>query len=543
MDSFSHWSRIPPELAHEIAGHNADDIPTLRALSLASKSTRSSAIIYLFSFIHFACPEDFSQWLDMLDRTPALATIVKRVKLSEPGKDWLRRRRLQRRFQSATELRNSIVPPIIPALPSVHSVEWDYTHAVRGNLVMMVAHMALFPNVKKLYLNNMGFNRFAELMYLLGACGRLQWLSLETTTVELDEEDNYNYPEIQSDGDAARESGTLALTVDRERFIPSPRTPFDLTALEGLVITDCHYPDGNDYFIGLLEDSRPNGLKSLAFGGFCHDEPCSIHATEKLLRLSAPSLVKLVIDPTFQYTDNRQVLDMFSRLPAFNTLESLTVWLNPKRQVEHFINELKGAPNLTALAFRIVLYEGSDEDDREEFDKILREALHWPGAESMKTVLLRKFPLCQRIGFHFCIPGDSDMHFRRGLRRRMERRLKERLGQAGADIAEYLEVEWLDEELNPVTYNRTNRKPPWIVARSRHFQEPETEASDCESEKSDADSEEWDSDGNIVIREWTAEHERAYRREMLAECGIYSDDDRGLEDYDYDFRYLHYKGR
>jgi hypothetical protein len=49
------------EIAHEIAGHNADDVGTLRAMALVSKTTRSVAITHLFSRIHFACVEDFSQ--------------------------------------------------------------------------------------------------------------------------------------------------------------------------------------------------------------------------------------------------------------------------------------------------------------------------------------------------------------------------------------------------------------------------------------------------------------------------------------------------
>jgi hypothetical protein len=78
----------------------------------------------------------------------------------------------------------------------------------------------------------------------------------------------------------------------------------------------------------------------------------------------------------------------------------------------------------------VALYDEVDEADTEEFDKILRDLLPWRrrASESMKTVLARKFPSCQKIEFHFCIPRDSDMHFRRGLRRSRERRLRDRVG-------------------------------------------------------------------------------------------------------------------
>lgn len=219
---------------------------------------------------------------------------------------------------------------------------------------------------------------------------------------------------------------------------------------------------------------------------------------------------------------------MFERLPGFVALESLTLWVRPQCFAEHFINGLKGAPNLTKLVFQLVLYKEDEEGDRKEFDAILHDLLPWQASESMKTVLTRKFPRCQRIGFHFCIPRDSEMHFRRGLRRRMERRLKDRLKETGAGITEFLEVEWLDEKYNPVTYSKTNGKPPWKIQNRAHwYREPETEASDCESEKSNHDdSDEYDSDGNIIIREWTEAHERSYIR-VMAECGMYPDGEGG----------------
>ncbi|KAJ7841639.1 hypothetical protein B0H13DRAFT_2099476, partial [Mycena leptocephala] len=148
----SAWSRIPPEIAHEITGHCAQDMATLRAMSLVSKTTHALAIVHLFSSLHFACAEDFSRWLDMLRRTPALGKVVKKVKLSEPDQDWLRRRR--QRFTSTTKLRDSTVPPVIPPMPSVRTVEWEPI-SLNAAVAMMVAYMALFPNVEKLHFCNM----------------------------------------------------------------------------------------------------------------------------------------------------------------------------------------------------------------------------------------------------------------------------------------------------------------------------------------------------------------------------------------------------
>ncbi|KAJ7868747.1 hypothetical protein B0H14DRAFT_3583484 [Mycena olivaceomarginata] len=376
------WSDIPLELAQEIAGHNADDRATLRAMSL------------------FACAEDFAQWLDILGRTPMLETVVKAAKFFEADRDWLRR---WRRLKSAAPLGGCTAPPVIPALPSVRSVEWDgmsMSYANSNSVAMAVAYMALFPNVDTLRLCGMEFG-FAALASLLGACGQLKRLSFHAATAE------------EGDSDSEIDSGAdLPL--------------FDLTALEELVAA---------WSRGEIYQRNPIGATS--------------HQAD----------------------------------------------------------------------FRVALYDEVDEADTEEFDKILRDLLPWrrPASESMKTVLARKFPSCQKIEFHFCIPRDSDMHFRRGLRRSRERRLRDRLEANGARIPDLLRVEWLDKAYKPVMYSETNGKPPWRWM-NRH-PEPETEASDCEYEKSSADSEAWDSDGYPVIRVWTEAHERAYRREMLTECG------------------------
>ncbi|KAK7017638.1 hypothetical protein R3P38DRAFT_3201177 [Favolaschia claudopus] len=293
--------------------------------------------------------------------------------------------------------------------------------------------------------------------------------------------------------------------------------PFSLAALHRLEIVDVYSEEGmSDSLLCLIHESPPNQLKTLRFGDFRDEEHYSLRGTEELLRIGAPSLTELVVDPRFRCTD---------KLPAFPLLESLTLWLRSKSHTADFLERLGAASCLTRLIFRIVLYTEDDEDDREEFAKILTAFPPWPAGEPMKEALGRRFPRCRQVEFHFCIPPDSDMHFRRGLRRRMERRLRERLEETESGISDFLRIEWLDKDYLPVQYNRTNGKPPWKVQRYHGYQDPETEASDCESEKS-AHSEEWDSDGNLIIREWTEADERAYRREMLHECGIYSDEER-----------------
>ncbi|KAJ7303536.1 hypothetical protein DFH08DRAFT_903973 [Mycena albidolilacea] len=344
---------------------------------------------------------------------------------------------------------------------------------------MALAHTALFPNVEKLHLCNLEFS-FAGLANLLGACGHLKSLSLHV----------------------ARDSN---LTLNSGGTQPQ-QAPFDLTALEEVVLT--HYYSGrNDIFLGLLQHSPPARLQTLSFEDFRHGKFDAFHITETLSRFSAPSLVNLVVDPIFPCTDEVQVLAMFTRLPAFVALESLTLWLRPGGNALTTDSIITGisAPNLTRLVFRIV---GLDEAEREEFEDILRVLLPWQHAsksESMKTILTCKFPSCSRIEFHFCGVLARGMYFRRGIERRVRDWLE---FETGAGIA----VEWLDEAHNPVRYNdETTGK--WLRCREEEENfESEAEASDCDC----------GSDGSPATWGWTEAHEPecvSYRDEE----GYYSD--------------------
>ncbi|KAJ7243777.1 hypothetical protein C8J57DRAFT_1725959 [Mycena rebaudengoi] len=490
--SYDRWFRIPAEIADQIAGHN--DVPSLRAMALVSKTMRSSAINHLFSFIHFACAADISFWNGMLDQTPTLGSVVKKE------------------LDVVYPLDGVSILPMIISMPSVKVVEWlDYSG--HFTLDMQIAYMALFSNLDSLHLKFVSFDSFVDFTKLLAACGRVKGLSLEYTGVGDDElESESDGDELESDSDDS--DGPAPDSIVQQPRVHRVPSVFDLTELEELNVNSTEA--GEDFLVRLIKQSPPARLKRLALGSFSYiperqQIPCSALAMEKLLRLGAASLVHLAIQPTFpKASQNRDFLEMFRRLPAFPELRSLTIWLGPNRQAEWMLAALAAAPNLTTITFRLTFDEGWDEEQqREGFNEVLRVVFPWGGFESMKTVLIGKFPLLCRVAFHFGAFRDSDIHFRRGVRRRMERRLKERLEETGADIAEYLELEWLDEDYNLLAYSKMNGKPLWTVERHSWSREPETEASDWESEKSD--------DEEYPPRVWTAEHERQYREEMMAE--------------------------
>ncbi|KAJ7669388.1 hypothetical protein DFH06DRAFT_1468998 [Mycena polygramma] len=540
----SHWSKIPPEIACEIIGHNANDVPCLRAMSLVSTTMHSLAIEHLFSVIHFACAEDFPWWLDMVRATPVLANSVKRVKFSQPDKSWLEsHRRLhdvsKNQPPTHTKLALATIPPVIPSLPNVSDVEWEYIFDLR-DLKMVVAYMALLPNVQKLSLKTMSFNGLLPFINFIVACGNLKALSFVETAVD----EEYIEPDYESDESSNSESdsdGSIASGGDEtSNFEPDSDGniasglrgdwlqlgPIILTGLEELAVSKCaptHWGGREEYLIHLVEHCSP-GLKSLTFASLGNEEPetfgdpCSILAMEKLLRFGAPTITNLVIEPTL--SDDVRITEMMRRLPPFPALEVLTIWLRANDHATQMLHAFAPAPNLTKLVFRIIFCHEYIGENHEEFDDILLTLFPRSGSKLMKTVLAQKFPLIQKVGFHFCVPHDSDIHFRRSFRWSRVEQLKWRMKKTGADLEEYLEVQWLDmdNDCRPVVYNKTNGKPPWTVSRKSWEEDPPTEDSDWEADRSDPG---WDSDSLYPPRAWTDADERAYRAEMLAECESY----------------------
>ncbi|KAJ7757062.1 hypothetical protein B0H16DRAFT_1537897 [Mycena metata] len=434
-------SEVPVEIWQEIITHNSEDVPSLRALCLTSRMIRSWAIEHLFSAVSFSWAQDISWWNIMVGRTPSLQTIVRKVRFA--GNPSAARRRPGR---YPIELHDAVDPLRMLTMPNVHAVAWD---VLSGNFSLAIQYLTLFPNMNELRLINMGLNDSDDAAQLLGACGRLRVLSVRNENLFGDREDR---PKSRSSAEAG---------------VPQ----IDLTALEELTFIDCSPEE--IFLYELMEKSRPFHLKSLTFRG--EEDQYPVRAMEKLLRLAAPSLVHLGVNPSF----DDSVVQMFSRLPAFPTLETISVALDVAHQAAEVINALGPAPHLTTLILRIHI------TTVQHLRHILRVAFPWcdsESTESMKSTLTRRFPLLRRISFHFFAARNSDVHFRRGLRRWMERQLRARLEETGEDVGEYLEMEWSGDAdtLRPVIYNKTNGKAPWKLLQ--YLLEPDTEASDYESD-------------------------------------------------------------
>ncbi|KAJ6491268.1 hypothetical protein C8R47DRAFT_444647 [Mycena vitilis] len=413
-------------------------------MCLVSTAIRSLALEPLFSCIQFSCAQDFSWWDTMVRRTPRLQNIVKKVKFCNEvsifeDEGWMMR---HPEVCAPKALHEVVIPPQILTMPNVHIVEWEGDLDLPLAASMACAYMALFPNVTELNLRYLTMTSTDDIARLLGSCRSLRVLSTCCTDVLVD------------------------TPVDPEN------SPLDLTGLEQLTFENytCILP--------LLETSPPATLLSFKCVDF---EIEAMQAVETVLQLAAPSLVNLQLGLLDRFDSSEDVIssfvEPFRRMPAFPSLERLAIFL---AEAEPVLDALKAAPTLTTLILRIPLSLEDDESYLASFKTILHSAFPWGGrSESMKRVLTRKFPLIRRIGFHFCAANMSTIHFRRASRRRMERQLTERLDETGAHVAEYLELNWLDSNYDPVVYNKTNGKPPWKLEAD--ILEPDTEEeSDCE---------------------------------------------------------------
>ncbi|KAK7064055.1 hypothetical protein R3P38DRAFT_2822111 [Favolaschia claudopus] len=473
MRSQSTWMRIPPELVAEITRHNAHDTQSIRAMALVSKTMRSFAIEHLFSAIHFACTQDLTWWMNMVRRTPRLSLIVREVKFSDPHPDWIKRHR--KAVRARRTLRGAPSPPKLSVMPNVRSVTWEREAYPLEITSVVIPYMALFPQVKELRLMNISFIGFDKLAALLSVCGTLRLLALSGIHVYAPESDD-------------------DLTSKAKAHAPPT---FDLGSVETLQIASCGdfdpFDDSGlgqlDFVSQLIDESPPTKLKSLTLydaddPDFAFFMPCSPVAMEKLLSLSASSLTELAL--MLDTLDDDEVVEIVNKLkllPAFPSLETLSLSLN--ECVQQVLGSISAAPKLAILNLRIMLLD--EYDDTYEFCEILEETFPWVGpgstSGSMKNDIKLKFPAIRRICFQFCVLRSSPIHFRRGVRKGMERKLRERLLKTGADIGDYLEIEWLDERFNPAVYSRTSGKPPWMFGRAG--KEPETEASDYEVDEFD----------------------------------------------------------
>ncbi|KAJ7056226.1 hypothetical protein C8F01DRAFT_1157177 [Mycena amicta] len=394
------WSILPPELAIQIAQHNADDVETLRAMCLVSSAMRNVAIEQLFSVLCFSREEDFLCWWDLLQRTPMLGRAVRKVQISIPGE-----------------------PYLLSPLPTVVEVEWK-NRLNTWRVDVALAYMEqLFPNATRLSFIGMRFKDPAELTTILRTCKPLKGLTMTASDFRL-----------HGDTDA-------------------PLEMVDFSKLEELTFT-CSggYQDHRNVLVQLFRASPPTELKVLnLLSEHGKHAPCSVSTILALLRLAASSLTHLTIYPIF--TDHDILYDGLKDLPTLTALRSLTVWLAPfvhnAPQAESFFAALPPLPRVTTLKL-LIRVQGTHADYKPHYLAFFSSR----PMEFKRPALERRFPELQAMVVGFYASRDSAMHdAEQGAQRYralMEDRLMKRFQEMSARVEGLIQVEWLDLEYRKV---------------------------------------------------------------------------------------------
>ncbi|KAJ7753830.1 hypothetical protein B0H16DRAFT_1459300 [Mycena metata] len=266
------------------------------------------------------------------------------------------------------------------------------------------------------------------------------------------------------------------LAFDRFFYGTGDTTPFGLKALEKLSVIACGSPldhiwnFNRDSIAGLITAAQPK-LKSLSFvGRSTYRDTCSLFSIDKILRIAIPNLVNLTIDsdffrkpcPGLLQAQTRRIPSGYLPLCPNSQLSGRTfdrTQLQPRGRENYLCAERRSRTHHADLQIRFTP-RAYEHFHRDRFLQVL-----------------------EQIGFHFCAPYKSELHLRRGPRRRVEALLRARLQETGADVAEFLQLEWLDDEYTPVVYGETTGKARWELRDRRIFAD-----SYWDPEESDYDS-------------------------------------------------------
>ncbi|KAJ7636887.1 hypothetical protein FB45DRAFT_907619 [Roridomyces roridus] len=380
---------LPPELIDEISAR-IEGKSSLCSMCLASKTTRSSALPFLFAAITLSSEEDVETWSEMLKHSPELGTrIVRKVKLSKHPT-----RRL--------------LPEMTSVLFRMPSVQRIVLHAPKFDphfWKTVTTYLPIFPNKTELYLTA----RFIEWGMLLDILGAFQTMK---ALVFLD---------TCSLGPSAID----AVSAFQSR-VPSSR--FDLSKLERLVLQRS-YPD-----IGyaLLNHSPPAALRSVVLNGL---SPSPLPVFAKLMAVTVESLESISVRSKL----TSEHLQIFERVESFPALRSFTMQVG--KYPSTFMERFPPAPNLRLFIFRAIMRE--DHSALEYVDKLMGILRGGQDLHKFPRLGELKFQIRAVVSHPFEPKSDVNASQRGEFRAQVESKVREGI----TDWRGRLSFEWFDQEL------------------------------------------------------------------------------------------------
>nr|GAT48855.1 predicted protein [Mycena chlorophos] len=418
------WSNIPTEIGLQIAYHNADDLQTLLAMSLASRAMRNVSIEPLFSTLHFSCREDFARWLAMLHHRPSLGSAVRRVKLSLPLQD--------------------APSSDIPSMINVVEVEWSSNQPWDSKIAGLYMTQ-LFPKATRLSLMHQQFRHLAEISYLVRSCALpLRRLTIRNTSVSEDAN--------------ARPPNELGVV------------PVDLSALAELTLHSnaANFDSNGQNSLGRLLSINPPQLHTLKLYATNMFQPCAMMTMILLLRTSASTLTHLDIDPNRHPRQNPLFNVAIMAIPQLSALLELTIHLTPlntvpssdiissRGQSESFFLSLGPMPSLATLHFVIRIPSGQRPPEMDY--NALNDVFSFRPLALREETLKARFRALEHVEWVFCVHasvlrGNGSVERQRvklkmGYKTNMETRLRARLLQLSTpeEVVGRGSIAWRDSE-------------------------------------------------------------------------------------------------
>ena len=176
--------RLPPELTDYTVDFLHDDVPTLRALALASRSTLPSARYHLFNSITLHSITERDRALALVTSCPHLSSYIQSLTFSKTTNG------THLPTNTSTAWEATIASTILPhSLTSLKTLHLDHFLSFWQPASFSILSYEAFKSVRVLRISNSSLRSFTELRLLLIALPDVESLVLEDVGIGMKAED------------------------------------------------------------------------------------------------------------------------------------------------------------------------------------------------------------------------------------------------------------------------------------------------------------------------------------------------------------------